>query len=49
MPWLKRQSVQLFTNNWRENNLIHTFPKGISSMENANSLVQGMNSDFVDV
>ena len=29
---------------WRENNWIHTFPKGISAMWNAISLVQDLNS-----
>ena len=28
-------SVLLFTHSWRENNWIHTFPKGISAMWNA--------------
>ena len=28
-------SALLFTHNWRENNWIHTFPKGISAMWNA--------------
>ena len=41
---LKNQSVLLFTHSWRENNWIHTFPKGISAMWNANSLVQDLNS-----
>ena len=36
----KTQSVLLFTNSWRDNNWIHTFPKGISAMWNAISLVQ---------
>ena len=34
----------LFTHSWRENNWIHTFPKGISAMWNAISLVQDLNS-----
>ena len=29
---LKNQSALLFTHSWRENNWIHTFPKGISAM-----------------
>ena len=33
-----------FTHSWRENNWIHTFPKGISAMWNAISLVQDLNS-----
>ena len=33
-----------FTDSWRENNWIHTFPKGISVMGNAISLVQDSNS-----
>ena len=28
----KIQSVLLFIHSWRENNWIHTFPKGISAM-----------------
>ena len=31
-----------FTHSWRENNWIHTFPKGISAMWNAISLVQDL-------
>ena len=31
-PRLKNQSVLLFTHSWRDNNWIHTFPKGISAM-----------------
>ena len=38
------QSVLLFTHSWRESNWIHTFPKGISAMWNAISLVQDLNS-----
>ena len=38
------QSVLLFTHSWRENNWIHTFPKGISAMWNAISLIQDLNS-----
>ena len=34
----------LFTHNWRGNNWIHTFPKGINVMWNAISLVQVLNS-----
>ena len=34
----------LFTHSWRENNWIHTFPKGISAMWNAITLVQDLNS-----
>ena len=33
-----------YTHSWRENNWIHTFPKGISAMWNAISLVQELNS-----
>ena len=33
-----------FTHSWRENNWIHTFPKGISAMWNAIGLVQVLNS-----
>ena len=38
------QFTLLFTHSWRENNWIHTFPKGISAMWNAISLVQDLNS-----
>ena len=38
------QSALLFTHSWRENNWIHTFPKSISAMWNAISLVQDLNS-----
>ena len=40
----KNQSALLFTHSWRENNWIHTFPKGLSAMWNAISLVQDLNS-----
>ena len=40
----RTQSALLFTHNWRENNWIHTFPKGISVMWNAIGLVQDLNS-----
>ena len=40
----RTQSVLLFTHSWMENNWIHTFPKGISAMWNAISLVQNLNS-----
>ena len=40
----RTQSVLLFTHSWRENNWIHTFPKGISAMWNAISLAQDLNS-----
>ena len=43
-PRLKNQSALLFTHSWRENNWIHTFPKGISAMWNAISLVLDLNS-----
>ena len=33
-----------FTHSWRENNWIHTFPKCISAMWNATSLIQHLNS-----
>ena len=39
----RTQSALLFTHSWRENNWIHTFPKGISAMWNAISLVQYLN------
>ena len=32
---LRTQSALLFTHRWRENNWVHTFPKGISAMWNA--------------
>ena len=40
LDWLphqgwRSQSALLFTHRWRENNWIHTFPKGISAMWNA--------------
>ena len=38
------QSAPLFTHSWGEKNWIHNFPKGISVMWNANSLVQDLNS-----
>ena len=38
------QSALLFIHCWREDYWIHTFPKGISTMWNANSLVQDLNS-----
>ena len=40
----RTQSVLLFTHSWRGNNWIHTFPKGISAMWNAISLVQDLNT-----
>ena len=40
----RNRSLLLFTHSWRENNWIHTFPKGISTMWNAISLVQDLNS-----
>ena len=40
----RNQSILLFTHSWRENNWIHTFPKGISAMWNAVSLVQDLNA-----
>ena len=43
-PRLKNQSALLFIHSWRENNWIHTFPKGISAMWNAISVVQDLNS-----
>ena len=39
-----KQSLLLFTHSWRDNYWIHTFPKGISAMWNAISLVQDLNS-----
>ncbi len=41
-PRLVAQSALLFTYSWRENNWIHTFPKGISAMWNAISLVSDL-------
>ena len=38
------QSVLLFTHSWRENNSVHTFSKGISTVWNAINLVQDLNS-----
>ena len=43
-PRLENQSSLLFTHSWKENNWINTFPKGISAMWNAISLVQDLNS-----
>ena len=43
-PRLNNQSVQLLTHSWRENNWIHTFPKGIGAMWNAISIDQDLNS-----
>ena len=40
----RTQSALLFTHSWRENNWIHTFPKGINTMWNAINLVQELNS-----
>ena len=40
----RTQSALLFTHSWRENIWIHTFPKDISAMWNAISLVQDLNS-----
>ena len=37
-------TIPSFTQSWRENSWIHTFPKGISAMWNANSIVQDLNS-----
>ena len=37
---VKEQSVQIFTDIWRENSWIHIFLKSISAMWNANSLIQ---------
>ena len=48
MSWLGKaeelSSALLFTHNCRENNWIHTFPKGISALSNAINLVQDLNS-----
>ena len=41
---VRTQSALLFAHSWRENNWIHTFPKGISAMWNAICLVQDLNS-----
>ena len=38
------QSGLLFTLSWRENSWMYTFPNGISTMGNANSLAQDLNS-----
>ena len=40
IPRFKNQSTLLFTNSWRENCWMHTFPKGISAIWNADRLVQ---------
>ena len=40
----RTKSALLFTHSWKENNWIHTFPKGISAMWNAISLVRDLNS-----
>ena len=45
MQRLKTLSALLFTHSWRENSGIHTFPKGIKNMWNANSLDQDLNPD----
>ena len=37
----KNQSVLLFNRNWRENNWIHTSPKGISGYVKCNMLRPG--------
>ena len=49
LDWLSNQGersqcVLLFAYTWRENSWIHTFPKGISAMWNATSLVEDLNS-----
>ena len=44
MPRIKSQSAQLFTYSWGENNWIHIFPKGISTIRNSHSFVQDLNS-----
>ena len=38
-PRLKNQAALLFTHSWKENNWIHTFPKGISAMWKTISLI----------
>ena len=43
-PGWRARSALLFIPSWRENNWIHSFPEGISTMWNANSLVQFLNS-----
>ena len=40
----KDQSALLFTHRWRENRLIHAFPKSINPKCNVNSLIQDLNS-----
>ena len=40
----RSQFALLFTHSCRENNWIDNFPKGINSIWNANSFVQGLNS-----
>ena len=42
-PFRAALTALLFTNSWREDSWMHTFPKGISTIENANSLLQGLN------
>ena len=42
--WYGKWVYNNFTHCWGENNWIHTFPKGISAMWNAISLVQDLNS-----
>ena len=41
--WRTQFALQ-FTHNWKENNWIQTFPKGISAMWNEISLVQDLKS-----
>ena len=40
---LKNPVSLLFTHSWRKNSWIYMFPKGISTMWNANSLIQELN------
>ena len=40
-------SALLCTHSWRENSWIHTFPKGINAIWNANSLVQVLTTIMV--
>ena len=40
----RTQSSLLFTHSWKENHWINTFPKGITAIWNANSIIQDLNS-----
>ena len=43
IPRLKSPTILLFSHSWRENNWMHTFPNGISSMWNAYSFAEDLN------